>query len=135
MTRVLTSAVLGVAVSVALTGCSGSHLLSASRVDRAFSNAGLYPSPIFRNLVIAGVSETHWDSRPRSLSPSIVVEIFPSVQTAKYVVTIGGNEETIDGVQIRPVARVENVVVTLYADATKAERAQVQRAVATLRKG
>jgi hypothetical protein len=115
---------------------SEDRMLSSTQVMRAFADAGLRRPPLFRlfNSSQDGVSEEHWDSDPSSRSPSVVVEVFSSLHAARLAVAVGGNEETTKGVQIPPIARVGNVVVTLYADATRDERARTLRAVASLRK-
>ena len=76
---------------------------------------------------------TTWDSNPESLSPSVTVERFPSVQLARYVVAVGGNIGDGKTGNIRPLARVANVVVTVDPSASHDDRVRVSRAVRSLR--
>jgi len=110
-------------------------------VVQAFAGAGLRrPRNGLLNLfgksgvLGSDVREQLWDVNASSLSPSVDVELFPSVRLARYVVKVGGNIETDSGVQIAPVARVGNIVVTVYPSASQDERSRVARAVASLRK-
>jgi hypothetical protein len=81
-----------------------------------------------------GLKTQYWDADPSALSPSVVVEILPSVRLARLAVAAGGNIETADGEQIAPFPRVVNVVVTVYPGASQVERSRVLRALASLRR-
>jgi hypothetical protein len=130
-------------------GCGGEHrgsgttteqkdnILSAVQVERAFRYAGLRRPQssllrLFDNSTLAK-GMTTWDSDPASLSPSVTVERFPSVQLARYVVAVGGNIGDGKTGNIRPLARIANVVVTVDPNASHDDRVRVLRAVRSLR--
>lgn len=83
-----------------------------------------------------GVTTLYFKSPPAPTlaQPRIAAEIFDKLAVAKYVVEVGGNLETVNGVQIKPIARVRNVVVTVYPNASRIDRTRAARAVALLRK-
>jgi hypothetical protein len=126
---------------VACAGCgSGERRLDEARVTTAFQDAGLHrPSALIQlfngHLPGTDVKEQSWGSESNSMSPSVEVELFSSIAQARQVMTIGGNIETAKGMQIPPLARVANVVVTLEPDASREERSRALRAVASLRQG
>jgi hypothetical protein len=128
-------------ILLAFTGCGGSQhgLLGEAQTAKAFRGAGLYQGSgliaLFDGQTFGTkVTQQSWDSQPRSMSPSVVVELFPSVPEARQVMAIGWNIETNKGVPIHPLARVANVIVTLYPDASPEDRSRASMALVSLRR-
>jgi hypothetical protein len=110
-----------------------------AQVGRAFKAAGLQQNTGLFSLFGKheyGVTTLYWASPPEPAlqQPPVVAEIFDKLATAKKVIDVGGNLEKASGVQIKPLARVGNVVVTLYPNASRIDGIRAARAVALLRK-
>lgn len=113
--------------------------LKPAQVSRAFKTTGLHQDAGLFSLFGKhqyGVTTLYFGSPPEPAlqQPPVVAEIFDKLAIAKYVIKIGGNLESGSGVQIKPLARVSNVVVTLYPNASRIDRARAVRAIVLLRK-
>jgi hypothetical protein len=128
-----TLALAALAVAAVCSGCghTGSNL-NTPQVTRAFAAAGvrLYDlGPVFGTKVEGLADEPLFSLKPQEMA----VEVFPTVRLARYAQAIGGNEEDTEGNQIKPLARVRNVLITLYPPTARDVRQRALKAVSQLR--
>ncbi len=136
LTATLTFALGGVVAALCLgcgRGAASTPVASfkSPQVIRAFAAGGIRlvdQGPVL-GTKIEGLSDEPFASvRPAEMA----IEVFPTVRLASYAQAIGGNEEDDHGNQIKPLARVRNVLITLYPPTRPAVRQRVLKAVSRL---